>query len=63
MNGVVEKLIGGLGNEIKEIKKMVKENEKLKYDSTSWNGRSQYMGQRYKDAMSLAEEEQKAVHV
>lgn len=63
MDGVVEKLIGGLGNEIKEIKRMVKENEKLKYDPASWNGRSQYMGQRFKDAVSLSEAEQKAVHV
>lgn len=60
----MEKLIGGLGNEIKDIKRMVKDTQKdNKYNPNSWNGRNQYIGQRYKDAVSLAEEEQKVVNI
>jgi len=64
MNGVVEKMIGGLGSEIKDIKKVVMETEKhIKHDPFAWNGKHQYMGQRYRDSIVLSEEEQKEVHV
>jgi len=63
MDGVVEKLVGGLGDEIKDIKRLVKDTEKyVKSDPFSWNGRMA-LGQRYRDAMILGEEEQKEVDV
>lgn len=61
MDGVVEKLIGGIGDEIKDIKRLVKDTEKyVKFDPFSWNGRMA-LGQRYRDAVILREEEQKEV--
>ncbi|KAF8469636.1 hypothetical protein BDZ91DRAFT_720625 [Kalaharituber pfeilii] len=64
MDGVVEKLINGLGTEVKDIKKMIKDTEKhMKVDIAAWNGKSQYMGQRFRDAAVLGEEEQQAIHV
>jgi uncharacterized protein YpuA (DUF1002 family) len=61
MDGVVEKLIGGIGDEIKDIKRLVKDTEKyVKIDPFSCNGRMA-LGQRYRDAVILGEEEQKEV--
>lgn len=63
MDGVVEKLIGGIGDEIKDIKRLVKDTEKyVKFDPFSWNGRMA-LGQRYRDAVILGEEEQKEVEI
>ncbi|KAL0638148.1 hypothetical protein Q9L58_002761 [Maublancomyces gigas] len=63
MDGVVEKLIGGIGDEIKDIKRLVKDTEKyVKFDPFSWNGRMA-LGQRYRDAVLLGEEEHKGVEL
>lgn len=63
MDGVVEKLIGGIGDEIKDIKRLVKDTEKyVKFDPFSWNGRMA-LGQRYRDAVILGEEEHTGVEL
>jgi hypothetical protein len=57
MDGVVEKLIGGIGDEIKDIKRLVKDTEKyVRVDPFSWNGKMA-LGQRYREAISSGEEE------
>lgn len=61
MDGVVEKLVGGIGDEIKDIKRLVEDTEKyVKFDPFNWGGRMA-LGQRYRDAMVLGEEEQREV--
>ncbi|RPB11718.1 hypothetical protein P167DRAFT_574920 [Morchella conica CCBAS932] len=62
MDGVVEKLIGGIGDEIKDIKRLVKDTEKyVRVDPFSWNGKMA-LGQRYREAISSGEEEEKEVN-
>lgn len=59
MDEIVENLIGGITEEVKEIKSMVKETERhVKYDPLAWSKRSG-LAQRFSDANLLGEEPQK----
>lgn len=68
MNSTVDRLVGGIGEEIKAIKKAVKNTEeqqrrlqRLQDDPFSWSNSKEAMAQRVKDACSIAEEEQKEI--
>jgi hypothetical protein len=61
MDGVVERLINGIGAEIKDIKKSVKEAEKfMRYDPFAYDSK-RVMAQRIQDAAILNEEAQREV--
>ena len=61
MNEVFKKLIGNIGDEIKDIKKSVEETQKyVKFDPYAWGGRTA-MFQRMNDAAALGEEQQNEV--
>lgn len=61
MDEVVEKLIGGISEEVKQIKKMVQDTERhVKSDPIVWSNRSA-MAQRLEDASLLGEEPQNEI--
>ena len=58
MDEIVEKLIGGISDEVKEIKMMVQESEcHVRYDPLTWSKHSA-IAQRLEDVSLLGEEPQ-----
>jgi hypothetical protein len=60
VDGVAEKLVRSISEEIKDIKRLVKDTENVKFDPFKWGGRMA-LGQRYRDAITLGEEAPKDI--